>query len=192
MGGARFILGTEVEEFEGEFAQFCGARHCVGVANGTDALHLALRALGIGPGDEVITVANTFVATAMAIVHAGATPVFVDVSPEDYNLDVSLLEGAVTAKTKAIIPVHLYGQPADMDPIREVARRHGLKVVEDACQAHRSAVRRSADRIARRRGLLQLLPQQEPRRLRRRRGGGHQRSRGRPARSAAAQLRPAT
>jgi dTDP-4-amino-4,6-dideoxygalactose transaminase len=136
MGGARFILGTEVEQFEGEFAKFCGVQHGIGVANGTDALHLALRALGIGPGDEVITVANTFVATAMAIVQAGATPVFVDVRPEDYNLDVSLLEGAITKKTKAIIPVHLYGQPSDMDPIREVARRHGLKVVEDACQAH--------------------------------------------------------
>ena len=108
---------------------------------GPSALHLALRALGIGPGDEVITVANTFVATAMAIVHAGATPVFVDASPEDYNLNVSLLEDAVTAKTRAIIPVHLYGQPADMDPICEVARRHGLKVVEDACQAHGSLYR---------------------------------------------------
>ena len=110
-----FILGSEVELFERKFARFCGAEHGVGVANGTDAIHLALCALGIGPGDEVITAANTFAATACAICHAGATPVFVDVDPEDYNIDVNLLEAAISPRTKAIIPVHLYGQPAEMD-----------------------------------------------------------------------------
>jgi dTDP-4-amino-4,6-dideoxygalactose transaminase len=136
MRGARFILGEEVDRFETEFAAYCDAAHCVSVANGTDALHLALRALEIGPGDEVITAANTFIATAIAIKSVGATPVFVDVAEEDYNLDVQLLEEAITPKTKAIIPVHLYGQPAEMDTIRHVAARYNLKIVEDACQAH--------------------------------------------------------
>ena len=133
---AQFILGEEVGLFENEFAAFCGVDHCVGVSSGTDALHLSLRALGIGPGDEVITAANTFVATGFAIVYAGATPVFVDVDPVDYNMQVELIRRAVTARTKAIIPVHLYGQPAEMDAIRSIARECDLKVVEDACQAH--------------------------------------------------------
>jgi dTDP-4-amino-4,6-dideoxygalactose transaminase len=132
----QFILGEEVELFEEKFAAYCGADHGVGVASGTDALHLALRALGIGSGDEVITAANTFAATGFAIAYTGATPVFVDVEPADYNIDVNLIERAVTPRTKAIIPVHLYGQPADMDPILSIARKYGLKVVEDACQAH--------------------------------------------------------
>ncbi len=135
-----FILGREVALFEEEFARYCGVAHAVGVASGTDALHLAVLALGLGPGDEVITAANTFIATALAISYTGATPVFVDVRPEDFNLDAALLERAITARTKAIIPVHLYGQPADMKAILGVARKHGLKVIEDACQAHGAAI----------------------------------------------------
>jgi dTDP-4-amino-4,6-dideoxygalactose transaminase len=131
-----FILGGEVELFEKEFAAFCGAKYCVGVSSGTDALHLALRALGIGPGDEVITAANTFIATAFAISYAGATPVFVDIRPHDFNIDPELIEKAVTKRTRAIIPVHLYGQVADMAAISDIAKKHGLLVIEDACQAH--------------------------------------------------------
>lgn len=131
-----FILGKEVALFEKAFAEYCGVQHCIGVANGTEALHLALRALGLGPGAEVITAANTFIATAFAISYTGAAPVFVDVRPNDYNLDPELLEQALTARTKAIIPVHLYGQPAAMSAIMQFAQRHNLIVVEDACQAH--------------------------------------------------------
>ncbi|MDQ3399079.1 MAG: aminotransferase class V-fold PLP-dependent enzyme, partial [Deinococcota bacterium] len=134
--GTDFILGREVELFEREFAAFCGADYAVGVDSGTSALELALRAYGVGPGDEVITVANTFIATALAISYTGATPVLVDIDPDTYNMDVSLLEEAITARTKAVMPVHLYGQPADMDPILELARQRGLVVIEDACQAH--------------------------------------------------------
>lgn len=130
----QFILGSEVEEFEGRFAALCQTRFAVGVNSGTDALILALRALGIGPGDEVITAPNSFVASASSIVAVGAQPVFVDVR-NDYNMDPSQLEGVITAKTKAIMPVHLTGRPADMEPIMETARRHGLKVVEDCAQA---------------------------------------------------------
>ncbi len=133
---ANFILGEEVEWFEDKFADFCGAGHCVSVSSGTEALHLTLRAMEIGPGDEVITAANSFAATPFAIAHTGATPVFVDVKADDFNLDVDLLEEAITSRTKAIIPVHLYGQPADMDAIRTLAERFELKVVEDAAQAH--------------------------------------------------------
>ena len=131
-----FILGEEVSRFEEEFAGFCGTRFAVGMSSGSTALHAALLAYGIGPGDEVITVPNTFIATASAVTHAGARVVFIDVDPESYNIDVSLLEAAVTERTRAIIPVHLYGQAADMDPLLEIARRHGLKVIEDAAQAH--------------------------------------------------------
>ena len=131
-----FAGGPFVAKFEEEFAAFCRASHAVGVGNGTDALWLALLALGVGPGDEVITVPNTFMATAEAISYCGATPVFVDVDEQTYTLDPSLLERAITPRTKAVIPVHLYGQMADMDPIMEIARRRGLHVVEDACQAH--------------------------------------------------------
>jgi len=131
-----FILGEEVNLFEAEFARYCGVKHCVGVASGTDALHLCLNALGIGPGDEVITAANTFVATAFAISYTGAAPVFVDVTRSDFNIDVNLIESAITERTKAIIPVHLYGQPADMDTILLLAQKYSLKVIEDACQAH--------------------------------------------------------
>jgi len=134
--GTDFILGRDVGLFEEEFAAFCQAEYAVGVDSGTSALELALRAYDIGPGDEVITVANTFIATAFAISDAGATPVLVDVDPQTYTMDVSLLERAITARTKAVIPVHLYGHPADMDPILEIAQRHGLIVIEDACQTH--------------------------------------------------------
>jgi dTDP-4-amino-4,6-dideoxygalactose transaminase len=131
-----FILGGEVSAFEKEFAAFCGAGHAVGLANGTDALHLGLRACGIGPGDEVITAPNSFVASAAAISFAGATPVFADIDPRTYTLDPAVVEQAITPRTKAIMPVHLYGHPADMAPLLTIARKHGLKIVEDACQAH--------------------------------------------------------
>ena len=134
--GARYILGQEVREFEEKFADYCGTKHCVGLANGSEAIHLALRVLGIGPGDEVITAGNSFAATAYAITYSGAEPVFVDVDPVDFNLDVRLIEQAITDRTKAIIPVHLFGQPARMKAIRELADRFGLRVVEDAAQAH--------------------------------------------------------
>lgn len=132
----QFILGPEVAAFEEEFASYVGVRHAIGVASGTDALHLALRACGIGPGDEVITVPHTAVATVAAIELAGARPVFVDIHPDSYTLDPALVEAAITSRTKAILPVHLYGQAASLAPILEVARAHGLRVIEDACQAH--------------------------------------------------------
>lgn len=133
---ADFILGREVRLFEEEFAEFCDASYAVGVDSGTSALELALRAFDIGPGDEVITAANSFIASALGISHAGAKPVLVDVDPYTYTLDVTALERAITRRTKAIIPVHLYGHPAHMAPIRQLADKHGLVVIEDACQAH--------------------------------------------------------
>jgi dTDP-4-amino-4,6-dideoxygalactose transaminase len=132
----QFILGDEVQEFEEKFADYCETDYCVSVASGTEALHLALRAIGVGPGDEVITAGNSFVATAYAISHAGAMPVLVDINAADHNINVELIERAITTRTKAIIPVHLYGQPAEMDAINQIAENHGLKVVEDSCQAH--------------------------------------------------------
>jgi dTDP-4-amino-4,6-dideoxygalactose transaminase len=131
-----FILGQEVEAFEAEFAAYCGANYCVGVGNGLEALHLTLRAMGIGAGDEVIVPANTYIATWLAVSYAGARPVPVEPDEKTCNLDPGRIEAALTARTKAIIPVHLYGQPADMDAINEVAERFGLKVIEDAAQAH--------------------------------------------------------
>jgi len=131
-----FILSDEMKTFEAEFAAYCGAKHGVGVANGTEALFLALKALGVGQGDEVIVPANTFIATAAAVSHAGATPVFVDCDPETYCIDPTKIGAAITEKTKAIMPVHLYGHPADMDAILSIARSNGLKVVEDCAQAH--------------------------------------------------------
>lgn len=131
-----FILGPAVAQFETAFAQYINGKHCVSLNSGTAALHLALMALDIGPGDEVITAANTFIATAEAISFVGATPRFVDADPITYNIDVTKLEAAITSKTRAIIPVHLYGQPAEMDAILEIAAKHNLKVIEDACQAH--------------------------------------------------------
>ena len=136
LGSGRFVLGPEVAAFEGKFAEYCGAKHAVALNSGTSALHLALLAAGVRAGDEVITVPMTFVATVSAIQYTGARAVFVDVDPKHYTLDPAKLEKAVTARTRAVIPVHLYGQPADMDPIRDIARRHGLAVIEDACQAH--------------------------------------------------------
>jgi dTDP-4-amino-4,6-dideoxygalactose transaminase len=136
MENTAFAGGPFVAKFEQEFAKFCDCKHAVGVGNGTDALWLSLIALGIKPGDEVITVPNTFIATAEAISLAGAKPVFVDILEETNNMNPALIEAAITKKTKAIIPVHLFGQPADMDPIMTIAGKHGLYVIEDACQAH--------------------------------------------------------
>ncbi len=136
LNDSAFISGPYVEKFEKEFAGFCGCRYAVGTSNGTSALWMSLLGLGIGPGDEVITVPNTFIATAEAISFSGAKPVFVDVDEQSYTMDPTLLERAINPRTKAIIPVHLFGQPADMDPILDVAKRHRLAVIEDACQAH--------------------------------------------------------
>jgi len=131
-----FIMGPAVRTFEDAFAAYCGAAHCIGVSNGTAALELALRAYGIGPGDEVITVAHTFIATAEAISALGATPVFVDIDPDTYTLNSNLLAAAITLNTRAVLPVHIYGQPADMTSINLIAKAHGLVVIEDAAQAH--------------------------------------------------------
>src|SRR6266705_2978832 len=132
----RYILGPEVEKFEKDFAKYVGARFCVGVNSGTAALQLALMATGVGATDEVIVPANTFFATAETVSTAGARPVFVDADSVAYTIDVSKIENAITPRTRAIIPVHLYGQPADLDPVFEIARRHNLSVIEDAAQAH--------------------------------------------------------
>ncbi len=136
MESGSYLLGKELEAFEAEFAAYCDAKHCVAVGNGLDALHLILRAYGIGEGDEVIVPTNTFIATWLAVSYAGATPVPAEPNPETYNLDPERLEAAITSRTKAIMPVHLYGQPADMDSIMAIARKHGLKVIEDNAQAH--------------------------------------------------------
>lgn len=136
LAGGRYVLGTEAAQFEQEFSAYIGCAHAVGAGSGTEALHLALRACGIGPGDEVITVSHTAVATAAAIELAGAVPVFVDIEPDRYTMDPAQLDKALSPKTKAIVPVHLYGQPARLKPILEFAARHGLRVVEDCAQAH--------------------------------------------------------
>ncbi len=136
MGRGDFILGEDVAAFEREFAEFCQAEHCIGVSDGLDALQLALRVLGIGPGDEVILPTHTFIATALAVWQSGAKPVLVDVDPCHYTMDPEATARAITSRTKALLPVHLYGQPADMDPLLELARKHKLSVVEDAAQAH--------------------------------------------------------
>ena len=138
---AQFVLGPEVAAFEERFAAYCGVRHCVALNSGTSALHLALLAAGVGPGDEVITVSMTFVATTAAILYCGAKPVFVDVDPDTWTMDPNLVKAAITPRTKAILPVHLHGLMADMDPIIEVADRAGLIVIEDAAQAHGSEYR---------------------------------------------------
>jgi dTDP-4-amino-4,6-dideoxygalactose transaminase len=135
-----FISGKYVHEFEENFAAFCGAKKCVAVGNGTDAIFIALKALGIGPGDEVIVPANTFVATSEVVTLAGAKVVFVDCDPETYNINVNLIESAINPKIKAVIPVHLYGQPADMIKIREIADNYGLKIVQDCAQAHGATI----------------------------------------------------
>ncbi|MEQ1572690.1 MAG: DegT/DnrJ/EryC1/StrS family aminotransferase [Vicinamibacterales bacterium] len=136
LDSAQFILGPEVSAFEREFADYCGAAEAIAVNTGTSALHLSLLAAGIGAGDEVITVPFTFVATAAAIVYAGARPVFVDIDPVTFTMDPARIEAAISGRTKAIMPVHLYGQAADMEPILEIARRRNLRVIEDAAQAH--------------------------------------------------------
>jgi len=131
-----FIMGPELEAFESEFAQYCAVKHCIGVGNGLEALHLLLRAYGVGPGDEVIVPSNTFIATWLAVTECGATPVPVDPRIDTHNIDPALISNAITSRTRAIIPVHLYGQPTDMDPISALAAKHGLIVIEDAAQAH--------------------------------------------------------
>ena len=133
---SQFVLGAEVAAFEEEFAAYCGTSECIALNSGTSALHLALLAAGVGPGDEVITVPFTFIASVAAIGYVGARPVLLDIDPSSFTIDPGAIEKAITARTRAILPVHLYGQPADMDPIMEVARRHGLVVIEDAAQAH--------------------------------------------------------
>ena len=134
--GMQLFLGKNVQAFESEFAAYCGTEFAVGMSSGTEALHLALRACGVGAGHEVITVSNTFFATAEAIALAGARPVFVDIDPDTYNMDASQVERKINGQTKAILPVHLYGHPANMDSILELAQTYKLKVIEDACQAH--------------------------------------------------------
>ena len=136
LGNMQLFLGPQSQAFEQEFAQYCGCGHGVGLSSGTDALTLALRACNVGPGDEVITVSNTFIATVEAIALVGATPVFVDIDPDTYTLDWRQLEQVLTSHTRAIIPVHLYGHPVDMQPVLDFARLHGLRVIEDASQAH--------------------------------------------------------
>ena len=136
LASGHYILGPEVDAFEAEYAAYCQAGHCVGLANGLDALHLALRAMDVGPGDEVIVPSNTYIATWLAVSQCGATPVPVEPDPRTYNIDPALIEAAITPRTKVILPVHLYGQPADMDPILAIARKHGLRVLEDGAQAH--------------------------------------------------------
>lgn len=136
MDSGWYVLGAEVESFESEFADYCGVKHCIGVGNGLEALHLVLRAWGIGPGDEVIVPSNTYIATWLAVTHTGAIPVPVEPVDFTYNIDPARIEAAITPRTKAILPVHLYGQPADMEPIMKIAASHGLKVMEDAAQAH--------------------------------------------------------
>ena len=138
---ASFVQGPEVEAFEREFADFCGAKHCIALSSGTAALHVGLLALGVQPGDEVITTPNTFIATAEAITYTGARPVFVDIDPQTANLDPKQIERAVTSRTRAILPVHLYGRPADIEPMREIAARHGLRILGDAAQAHAARYR---------------------------------------------------
>lgn len=133
---AQFVLGPEVTAFEERFAAYCHVKHCLALNSGTSALHLAILAAGVGPGDEVITVSMTFVATTAAILYCGAKPVFVDVDPDTWTMDPALIEAAITPRTKAILPVHLHGLMADMDAITAIARRHGLVVIEDAAQAH--------------------------------------------------------
>ena len=185
-----FILGPELQAFEQELAAASGTADAVGVGTGTDALSLILRGLGIGPGDEVITTPLSAAYSALAIMAAEARPVFADIDPARLTLDPRAIEAAITPRTAAIMPVHLYGQPADMSAILAIAERHGLAVVEDACQAHLATCDGPAGRIDGRRRRAQLLPDQEPRRARRRRRGADQRSRARRPHPPAPQRRP--
>jgi dTDP-4-amino-4,6-dideoxygalactose transaminase len=136
LASGHYIGGTEVEAFEAEYADYCGSKHALGLANGLDALHLALKAMDVGPGDEVIVPSNTYIATWLAVSQCGATPVPVEPDALTYNIDPTMIQAAISPRTKVILPVHLYGQPADLDPILDIARKHGLRVLEDAAQAH--------------------------------------------------------
>ncbi len=140
VGDCAFIAGKYATAFENDFAAYIGRQHCVGVANGTDALYVAMKGLGLGPGDEAITAANTFIATAEAITHTGAEVAFVDNDPLTYNLDIDRIEAAITPRTRAIVPVHLYGQPCDIEGVMRIAAKHDLLVIEDAAQAHGAKV----------------------------------------------------
>ena len=181
-----YIEGKEDAAFEKAFAEYCGVDYCIGCGNGLDALTLILRASGIGAGDEVILHANTFIATALAVSYAGATPVLVDPAPVTFNIDPAKIEEKITPATKAILPVHLYGQPADMDPICEIAQRHGLQVFEDAAQAQGARYKgRRAGRCCR----AQHLPRNESGRAGRGRRRGDQRCRTGPKDPRIGQLR---
>jgi dTDP-4-amino-4,6-dideoxygalactose transaminase len=136
MASGWYVGGPELQAFEQDYATYCHAAHCVGVASGLDALHLALRALGVQPGDEVIVSSNSFIATLLAVSMVGAKPVMVEPDPQTHNMDPTAIEAAITPRTRVVLPTHLYGQPADLDPILEIVRRHGLKLIEDAAQAH--------------------------------------------------------
>ena len=162
VNSGHFILGDEVEQFEGEFANFCGAKHAVSVASGTEALQIALLACGVKKGDEVITSAFTAVATVAAIEMAGACPVLVDISPLSFSLDPDLVEKAITGKTKAIVPVHLYGYPVDLDAILKIGNENDVPVIEDCAQALGSQVQRETGRDLGKNGCFQLLSYQEP------------------------------
>ena len=181
MASGSLAQGPRVRELEEAFAAFVGAGHAVATSSGTTALHLALLGYGIGPGDEVITVPFTFIASANSILYTGARPVFVDIGERDFNIDPSLIEAAVTERSKAILPVSLYGQPADMEAVTEIAERRGLAVVEDAAQAHGAAIGERAERNVGR-GHVQLLPDQEHDHRR----GGHDHHRRRRAGGAGA------
>ena len=190
LASGRFILGTEVSALETEVAAFLGVRHAVGVASGTDALILALRALDIGAGDEVIVPAYTFFATAGTVLNVGARPVFVDIDPLTYTLDVDAVRSNISPRTKAIIPVHLYGHPADMDGLQDLAIHHGLAVIEDNAQAFGAPLAGPAHGLPRDNRLPVLLPHQEPGCLRRWRYAHHRsrRSRCPPAPAACSRL----
>ena len=185
LGSGRFILGVEVEEFERCFADYVGARHCVGVGNGLDALTLALAALGVGPGDQVVVPATTFVATWLAVSRVGATPVPVAVADATLTLDPAALEAAITDRTRAVVPVHLYGHPADLGPIADIARDHGLHVVDDAAQAHGAWYRGRQIGAGTASDRIQLLSDEEPRRCRGRGRRDHRRRLDRRARPSA-------
>ena len=184
-----FVLGKEVEAFEAEYAAFCGTTHCVGLANGLEALELCLRAWDLGAGDEVIVPSNTYIATWLAVTAVGATVVPVEPTPGGPNIDPERIAAAITPRTRAIMPVHLYGEPADMDAIMALAHKHGLKVVEDVAQAQGAKVRGRRTGALGHAGRAQLLPDQEFRRLRRRRRGHHRRRPVGRAAARAAQLR---
>ena len=162
ISASAFIGGKHVRDFEEAFAAFCRANHCIGVGNGTDALYIALRAAGIGPGDEVITAANSFIATAEAVTMTGARVVFVDCDAVTYNIDVSKVPLAVTTRTKAIIPVHLYGQPADMESLEFIANKFGLLMIEDAAQAHGAEIKGQRAGTFGRLGCFSFYPGNNP------------------------------